>query len=75
MPEIDIRGFGSALIIVDGVERSFAKLDPNDVESISILKDASAAVYGSKGANGVILVTTKKGVRCLNITDGPVFSR
>ena len=61
MPEIDIRGFGSALIIVDGVERSFAKLDPNDVESISILKDASAAVYGSKGANGVILVTTKKG--------------
>ena len=61
MPEIDIRGYGSALIIVDGVERSFAKLDPNDVESISILKDASAAVYGSKGANGVILVTTKKG--------------
>jgi len=61
MPEIDIRGFGSALVIVDGVERSFAKLDPNDVESISILKDASAAVYGSKGANGVILVTTKKG--------------
>ena len=61
MPSIDIRGYGSALIIVDGVERSFAKLDPNDVESISILKDASAAVYGSKGANGVILVTTKKG--------------
>ena len=61
IPEMDIRGFGNALIIVDGVERSFAKLDPNDVESISILKDASAAVYGSKGANGVILVTTKKG--------------
>ena len=61
IPEIDIRGFGSALVIVDGVERNFTKLDPNDVESISILKDASAAVYGSKGANGVILVTTKKG--------------
>lgn len=61
IPEMDIRGFGNALIIVDGVERGFAKLDPNDVESVSILKDASAAVYGSKGANGVILVTTKKG--------------
>ncbi len=63
IPEMDIRGFGNALVIVDGVERGFAKLDPNDVESISILKDASAAVYGSKGANGVILVTTKRGVK------------
>lgn len=58
---IDIRGFGSALVIVDGVERDFAQIDANDIESISILKDASAAVYGFKGANGVILVTTKKG--------------
>jgi TonB-linked SusC/RagA family outer membrane protein len=58
---IDIRGYGSALIIVDGVERSFSMIDANDIESISILKDASAAVYGFKGANGVILVTTKKG--------------
>ena len=58
---IDIRGFGNALIIVDGVERDFSQIDPNDVESISILKDASAAVYGFKGANGVILVKTKNG--------------
>lgn len=58
---IDIRGFGSALVIVDGVERDFKQIDANDIESISILKDASAAVYGFKGANGVILVTTKKG--------------
>lgn len=58
---IDIRGFGSALVIVDGVERDFTQIDANDIESISILKDASAAVYGFKGANGVILVTTKKG--------------
>lgn len=58
---IDIRGFGNALVIVDGVERDFSQIDANDVESISILKDASAAVYGFKGANGVILVTTKKG--------------
>lgn len=60
-PEIDIRGFGSALVIVDGIERDFRQIDANDIESISILKDASASVYGFKGANGVILVTTKKG--------------
>lgn len=58
---IDVRGFGSALVIVDGVERSFNQIDANDIESISVLKDASAAVYGFKGANGVVLVTTKKG--------------
>lgn len=58
---VDIRGFGNALVIVDGVERDFTQIDANDIESISILKDASAAVYGFKGANGVILVTTKKG--------------
>lgn len=58
---VDIRGFGNALVIVDGIERDFTQLDANDIESISILKDASAAVYGFKGANGVILVTTKKG--------------
>ena len=58
---IDIRGFGNALVIVDGVERDFTLVDANDIESISVLKDASASVYGFKGANGVILVTTKKG--------------
>lgn len=58
---IDIRGFGDALVIVDGIERDFKQIDANDIESISVLKDASAAVYGFKGANGVILVTTKKG--------------
>ncbi|MDR0573484.1 MAG: TonB-dependent receptor [Tannerella sp.] len=60
-PSIDIRGFGSALVIVDGIQRDFTQIDANDIESISIMKDASAAVYGFKGANGVILVTTKKG--------------
>jgi len=50
-------------ILVDGVERSMDEINPSDVESISILKDASAtAVYGVKGANGVVLVTTKRGV-------------
>lgn len=52
------------LIVVDGIIReSFAQIDPNEIESINILKDASAtAVYGVKGANGVIIVTTKRGV-------------
>ncbi len=66
-PVIRVRGTGSLnsaepLVLVDGVERSFAQLDPNEIESISILKDASAtAVFGVRGANGVILVTTKRG--------------
>ncbi|MFT4019218.1 MAG: TonB-dependent receptor [Agriterribacter sp.] len=50
------------LILVDGVQRDFTALDPREVESISILKDASAtAVYGVRGANGVIMVTTRRG--------------
>ena len=50
------------LVLVDGVERSFANLDPNDIESFTILKDASStSVFGVRGANGVILITTKKG--------------
>ena len=64
-----VRGVGSLsaslsspLTLVDGVERSFSQLDPNDVEDITVLKDASAtAVFGVRGANGVILVTTKRG--------------
>lgn len=53
----------SALVLIDGVEGNLNDLDPADIESFSILKDASAtAVYGMKGANGVVLVTTKRGV-------------
>ena len=53
---------GTVLILVDGVERDMNDIDMNEVESISVLKDASAtAVYGVKGANGVILITTKRG--------------
>ena len=52
----------SPLVLVDGVERPFTDLDPNEIETISILKDASStAVFGVRGANGVILVTTKEG--------------
>lgn len=65
--EIFIRGkatFNNAapLVQVDGVERSMNDIDPNEIESISILKDASAtAVFGVRGANGVVLITTKRG--------------
>ena len=55
-------GGTSPLILVDGVERSMDDLNPEDIESFSILKDASAtAVYGVRGANGVIIITTKNG--------------
>lgn len=65
--KINIRGTGSInasnpLILVDGIEGDMTVVNPDDVESISILKDAaSAAIYGSRAASGVILVTTKKG--------------
>ncbi len=64
---INIRGVGtmnnaSPLVLVDGMEMSLSNVNPNDIESISILKDAaSCAIYGNRGANGVILVTTKTG--------------
>ena len=55
-------GDAQPLILVDGVERSFSQIAPDDIETISVLKDASAtAVYGVRGANGVMLITTKRG--------------
>ncbi len=65
--DFNIRGFesingGSPLILVDGVPMDLNRINPNDIESISVLKDASAAaVYGARAAYGVVLVTTKKG--------------
>lgn len=65
--EIVIRGLSSwngssPLALVDGVERDYRDLDPNEIESFSVLKDASAtAVFGARGADGVIIVTTKRG--------------
>lgn len=57
-------GDASPLVVVDGVASragGFNRIDPNDIESVTILKDASAAIYGSRSANGVILITTKRG--------------
>ncbi len=59
---ISTTGNSAPLIIVDGVQRAFNQLDPNTIETLTVLKDASAAaVYGVRGANGVILITTKRG--------------
>lgn len=61
---IDVRGLGSPMVVIDGVPRSiedFDRLNAADIENVSVLKDASAAIYGVRGGNGVILVTTKNG--------------
>lgn len=56
-------GDNGALVLVDGVERSMSRIDPNEIASVTVLKDAaSAAVYGARGANGVVLITTKRGI-------------
>jgi TonB-dependent starch-binding outer membrane protein SusC len=65
-------GNNAPLVVIDGVANRIGgldRLDPNDIESISVLKDASAAIYGAQAANGVILVTTKRGTK-----GKPVFS-
>ncbi|MDR1454090.1 MAG: TonB-dependent receptor [Tannerella sp.] len=59
---LNIRGFGGPLVIVDGIEASLTDLDPNQIESISILKDGAASIYGARAGNGVLLVTTKRGI-------------
>lgn len=62
---INIRGYGEPLYVIDGIVRDgsveFQQLNPSDIESVSVLKDASAAVYGMNASNGVIVVTTKRG--------------
>lgn len=58
---LSIRGYDDPLVLVDGIETSWSRLDPNEIESISVLKDAAAAVYGSRAGNGVVLITTKRG--------------
>ena len=72
---IRIRGLGTLndnnpLVLVDGIEYDLNKINPNDIESISVLKDAaSASIYGNRAANGVILVITKKGVKGISSVD------
>ncbi len=61
-PILSIRGFGAPLLIVDGVETNFNNIDASQIESISILKDGSASIYGARAGNGVVLITTKRGV-------------
>jgi TonB-linked SusC/RagA family outer membrane protein len=66
-------GDNSPLVVIDGVANRLGgleRLDPNDIESMSVLKDASAAIYGAQAANGVILITTKRG----SVNKGPAFN-
>ncbi|MGN6264861.1 MAG: SusC/RagA family TonB-linked outer membrane protein [Ginsengibacter sp.] len=61
---IQIRNMGTPLYVIDGIQQDegqFNNLAPNDIESVTVLKDASAAIYGVRAANGVVVVTTKKG--------------
>ena len=62
---VSIRGYGTPLVVIDGITRNgttdLSQLNSEDIESVSILKDASAAIYGMNAANGVIIVTTKQG--------------
>lgn len=63
---IQIRNMGAPLYVIDGIQSDagqFNNIDFNDIESISVLKDASASIYGVRAANGVVVVTTKKGSR------------
>jgi TonB-dependent SusC/RagA subfamily outer membrane receptor len=85
-PNILIRGRGTLssdntklndvaapLVIIDGVERSLmGRLNPDEIESVSVLKDASAAIYGARAANGVILITTKKGNKGKPVLNLPI---
>lgn len=71
---IRIRGIGTMgnpnpLVMVDGVEMDINNVDPNEIESISILKDAaSASIYGARASNGVVLITTKRGVEGVRVS-------
>ncbi len=59
---VNTLGDSNPLVVVDGVPgRSLSRIDPSSIETITVLKDASAAIYGSQAANGVILITTKRG--------------
>ena len=58
-----IRGFDAPLVLIDGSEGDISTVDANEIESVSILKDASASIYGARAGNGVILITTKRGVK------------
>lgn len=64
--KFNIRGFGTALVLIDGVPGDFSNIDASEIENITVLKDASANIYGFSAANGAVLVTTKKGSAGVN---------
>lgn len=79
-PELNIRGFesingGAPLVLVDNVPMDLNNINPEDIESISVLKDgAASAIYGARAAFGVVLVTTKKGTKGMQIRGSSMFT-
>ena len=74
---IQIRNMGTPLYVIDGIQQDegqFNNLAPNDIESITVLKDASAAIYGVRAANGVVVVTTKRGTTGRNNINVDAYS-
>lgn len=74
---IQIRNMGTPLYVIDGIQQDagqFNNISPNDIESITILKDASAAIYGVQAANGVVVVTTKRGTTGRNNVNVDAYS-
>lgn len=73
--KMNIRGGGTPYVLIDGIEGSMNDLNPDDIESLTVLKDAaSAAIYGAKAANGVILITTKEGKDGVRVSYSNNFS-
>ena len=62
------------LVLIDGAEGNINFLNPNDIESVSVLKDAQASIYGNRAANGVVLVTTKSAAPSISTKGEPPFT-
>ncbi len=74
---LQIRNMGTPLYVIDGIQQDegqFNNIAPNDIESITVLKDASAAIYGVRAANGVVVVTTKKGATGKNTVNVDAYA-
>jgi len=75
---LSIRGFGAPLVMIDGIEGNISNIDANEIETVTLLKDASAAIYGARAGNGVILITTKRGKEgkvSINLNTTTTFQR
>ena len=69
-----IRNFGAPLVLVDGIQATFGQVDPNDIQSISVLKDG-ASIYGARAGNGVVLITTKRGSNAAEVQNSLIMEQ